>query len=461
MGHLAGYPGVRISNHSYGDVESWRNCWDETVLRDAIRNAYFSNNCLIGATGNGVACTGGGCNPFGADSCISFPAAYDDFFLGVTAVSCRGTKPFATQQVGSYVDIAAPGGDPYTIWSTSIVGGTSHDFCCTSAATPMVAGATSLMLGVNPNLSNDDVYGILTHTTASLSGYSLGPVDVGAGLHKTDLPLKYLIWPYGVVTATITGIASTTATDLGEDVLQLRNIPGTGAAVDAWAEYRARKYRVTWSGQAKNPIAGPVVFQFAWDRGRSTRGAPNIGPAMAKRYDHLANAGHADILSLTSAGALSVETYAYKVMDRNTGQFLCWYPFKPNVADPDFCAESGSFVISYGAVYKVNLGQPGESGPSDPVVRVASAPVFTRDGEVEVRLDLEQDSRVTATLHDVAGRVISRPASRVELRAGSRVLAWSIGSTITTRGIYLLTIEIEGPAGNSSRVTRRMVVSHR
>ncbi|MCC7144182.1 MAG: S8 family serine peptidase [Candidatus Eisenbacteria bacterium] len=461
LSHLASYPNVRISNHSYGDG-GWKNCWDDLTLRTAFRNAYFSNNCLSVASGNGASCSGTPCNPFGPDSCISFPAGYDDFCLSVTAVDCHGASASPGQEIGSNIDLACPGGAQGTIWTTHVGGGATSSFGQTSAAAPMAAGTASLMLGINPNLTNDDIYGILKHSTVSLAPYGHGPVSVGNGLLKADLALTYLTWPYKVTSGTITDLAATTTTDLGEDILTLRNIPGTGAAPEAWISYRVRRYRVVWTGMLKKPLAVPLTWTFAWNRGRSTFGAPDIGPGVAKKYDHLANAGHADVLSVSPSGLASFETYTYKVMDAATGQFLCWYPFKPNVTDFDVCASSQPFRISYGAVYRVLDAPNGESSPlAPPLVSLDAVPVFTRDDRIVVQLSLEEEVRVTAAVHDVAGRVIARLCEGQLIPAGRCELSWPISNTIETRGIFFVALEAEPVGGSTSRWVRKVLIGSR
>lgn len=463
LAHLASYPAVRISNHSYGNnTLSWKNCWDDPLLRDAFRNSYFSNNCMMASTGNEMQCAGSGCNPFGPDSCFSFPASYDDFCLGVTAVTCRGGLIHLMQQRGSYVDVAAPGGEANTLWTTGNDGNTYHGFCCTSAAAPMASGIASLMLGLNPSLTNDDVYGILKHSTASMANYGLGSTAVGSGLLKADAALGCLIWPYQVTSGTITTLAATTTLDLGEDVYLLRNVPGTGSAPDAWAPFRARKYRVNWSGQLKKPLSVPVSFQFAWNRGRATIGAPDIGHGEAMKYDHLASAGHAELLSLTPGGQAIFTTYTYKVMDVNTGQFVCWYPFKPNVSDPDVCATSQSFKIAYGAVYKLDTGPEGElAKPRAPLVAFDSTPFMTSTGLVRAQITFGVSLALSARLFDVSGRLVSQLCSRCDVSAGQHTFAWTVGSRSLPRGVYLLAIDVDAGPGTELRTTRQVVLARR
>lgn len=460
LSHLASYPNVRISNHSYGGTE-WKTCWDDVTLRTAFRNAYFSNNCLSVASGNGVACTGS-CNPFGPDTCFAFPAGYDDFCLSVTAVNCHGGVGTPGQPVGSYIDLACPGGALGTTWTTGLEGGATRGFGQTSAAAPMAAGTASLMLGINPNLTNDDLYGILKRSTVPLGLYGHGTASVGTGLLNADLALNYLTWPYRVTSGTITDLAATSTTDLGEDVLTLRNIPGTGVPADTWTPFRTRKYRVVWTGNLKQPIPAPITWAFAWNRGRSTFGAPNIDAGVAKKYDHLANAGYAGVLSVSSSGLASFETFTYKIMEENSGQFVCWYPFKPNVADPDVCPSSQPFRISYGAVYRVLAAPTEEANPRAPaLVSIASAPIFTRDRHVVVRLALEEDVRITAGIHDVAGRVVAQLCQDQPLSSGQREMSWPIPTTIQARGIYFVTLEAVPARSEASHWVRKLLIGSR
>ncbi|MBK8229618.1 MAG: S8 family serine peptidase [Candidatus Eisenbacteria bacterium] len=463
LSHLAGYPGVRVSNHSYGDTGAWRHCYDQPLLRQAFRNSYYSNQCLFASIGNGASCSGAGCNPFGPDSCFTKPASYEDFCFAVSAVDCRGQIASSLQAVGSFVDATGPGGSLNTIWTVDETGATSHSFCCTSAAAPMISGLASLAIGAKPALTNDDVYALLRRASAAMSSYGLNPIDVGQGLVKGDNALRFLKWPYLTSGGTNNNLSQTSTEDLGVDLLTLRNIPGTGVPAEEWTEYNCRKYRVTWTGQLKNPIVPPVTFVHAWHRGRSTTGARDINAALAKRYDHLAHSGYAELQSLTTSGMATFVTYTYKLMDKTTSQFVCWYPFKPDIPDPDNCPSSPAFKIGYGALVIVPPGSS-ESIPEPDIVSLTmrGQAAYFAGGKLVLRFGIQRAAMLTVRLYDVTGRLVSRVVTDLPLGSGEHELFWPIGEHVSVRGIYLL--DVSARSGNSEPTlqgVQRVVVSAR
>ena len=92
--YFAADNGVSVINMSLGGT------FYSVTLRDAVAYAYGKHVTIVCSAGNNYALG----NP------ISYPAAYNDYCIAVAATRYDGQRaPYST--VGSYVDIAAPGGD--------------------------------------------------------------------------------------------------------------------------------------------------------------------------------------------------------------------------------------------------------------------------------------------------------------------------------------------------------------
>jgi subtilisin family serine protease len=172
--------GARIINLSLtGDDAS-------STLQNAVNYAY-SKGCLI------VAAAG---NDYEHGNPVKYPAA----FPHVVAVAATTYKDehASYSETGSYVDLAAPGGDAtsnsdpdpnHWIMSTYWRGQASYaKIVGTSQAAPHVAGLAALIWSVNPNLSHDQVESIMENTTVDLGSagrddtFGYGRIDAMAAL---------------------------------------------------------------------------------------------------------------------------------------------------------------------------------------------------------------------------------------------------------------------------------------
>ena len=123
----------------------------DAQFRKVLQNAV-NNGCTV------VIATGNASSNFN-DSWISVPAVYSDLFDGVISVASVANtgNPSSYTNYGSKVTIAAPGGDQSIsgttggILSTDIKSNYNY-LQGTSMAVPVVTGAISLMLGLDPDL---------------------------------------------------------------------------------------------------------------------------------------------------------------------------------------------------------------------------------------------------------------------------------------------------------------------
>jgi YVTN family beta-propeller protein len=160
-----------------------------SIVGNAIQYAYERGVLLIAAAGNS----------YTEGNQTSYPAAYDHV-IGVAAVNdTDGHASYSNS--GTYVDVAAPGGDPSgptdedsrhwiagAYWrgagfSYALLSGTSQ-------AAPQVAGLAGLLLALDSSLTPDQLTQIITRSAVDVqspgrdlfSGY--GRIDIAAALNE-------------------------------------------------------------------------------------------------------------------------------------------------------------------------------------------------------------------------------------------------------------------------------------
>lgn len=145
----ASYNGAKVINLSWTS-----GCVYNQYIQDAIDEVYNNGTFIIAAAGNGTTC-GGATN-------LVYPAALENVF----AVSSVGHDDShigsngVSHQHNSSVDIMAPG---YAVPISAAPGwylfgnGTSY-------ASPIVAGTVSLMISINPDITNQEIEDILSET---------------------------------------------------------------------------------------------------------------------------------------------------------------------------------------------------------------------------------------------------------------------------------------------------------
>ena len=152
----AGASVINISLSMYADQKS---------VRDAVRYAQRHDALIVAAAGNAHAQQG--------PDPITYPAAYPGV-LGVGAMTIDSSR-LPNSQVGSYVDISAPGGG--VLAATRVRGHRYYDG--TSFAAAFVSGTAALVRSADPRLPATEVANRLIATATPASG----PADqFGAGV---------------------------------------------------------------------------------------------------------------------------------------------------------------------------------------------------------------------------------------------------------------------------------------
>jgi len=153
--------GARVINMSLGGASR------SQAFQDAINNAYRHGTTIVAAAGN----------DYQRGNPVFYPAAYDHV-IGVAAVGDQNEHA-RYSETGSFVDIAAPGGNAsssddankrHWIWSTYLrsKGASYIGMTGTSLAAPHVAGVVVLLLSVRPSLTPAQIEAALTQTATDL-----------------------------------------------------------------------------------------------------------------------------------------------------------------------------------------------------------------------------------------------------------------------------------------------------
>jgi len=147
--------GAKVINMSLGSVS------DSITLKSAIDYAYDKGCVLVAATGNDS-----------RDS-LAYPARYPNVIAAGATIN--GVSRYSTSNYGTGMDVVAGWGN----YTTAATGGYSSAGG-TSIASPQVSGLASLILAVNPNLTNDQVYDLIRQGAKPLGGgYN---IETGYGL---------------------------------------------------------------------------------------------------------------------------------------------------------------------------------------------------------------------------------------------------------------------------------------
>jgi hypothetical protein len=178
--------GARILNLSLGGPTP------STAIKDAIDYAHGKGALVVASSGNS----------FDEGNPVIYPAAYN-YVLAVAATD-NLDQHASYSSSGSYVDVAAPGGDPsgssdpdpaHWIESTFWRGYGSgfpvtgyNALAGTSQAAPHVAGLAALILARNSTLTNDQVANIIQNTAEDLGSpgrddlFGYGRINAGAAV---------------------------------------------------------------------------------------------------------------------------------------------------------------------------------------------------------------------------------------------------------------------------------------
>ncbi len=163
------------------------------LLHSAIYFARDNDVLLVAAAGNRY------------PEPVTFPAAYPEV-MAVAATDYANERAYYSA-VGNEVDLAAPGGTssqplgstwPIGLPCRATVGGV-QGYCNkygTSFSSGLVSGSAALLLTIDPTLTSDRLWQILTASAAPITG---DETEVGAGLLDTNAVVRSLLTPRAVL----------------------------------------------------------------------------------------------------------------------------------------------------------------------------------------------------------------------------------------------------------------------
>ncbi|MBD3336013.1 MAG: S8 family serine peptidase [Candidatus Eisenbacteria bacterium] len=405
---------------------------------------------LVCAAGNGYPCSPGSCAD--SDTCVSYPAAYSDYAFSIAGVSCAGGL-LQNRHEASYSDLAAPGEQ---VLST-FYGGTAHYdsiYSGTTFAAPHASGAIALLLGREPDLTNEDCYHLLEVCSGDLSGYGHSSIQVGHGLLKADSVLSAVTYPGAVIHDSV---FVWQADSIDARSQQFMNVTGLNTRRETWETFRVHVYKLDkvaylWDNDYAR-------IDTVWLRGRTSDGWKNIDPIYVNqspvyKYDGKFHANYAELHDWDSGQSKATfRTYTYKVYDQQGGTFLGWYP-----ADP-----ADTLRIDYSVLVRYQIQGGGKNRPPAPAPAIRSfiAERLPAKGRVALQLDLGRSGRYSLGIFDVSGRRVRALLDDEVLEPGEHRLVWdgrdSEGRAVAA-GVYFARAHRGARQDGSTRTTRILLL---
>jgi len=259
-----------------------------------------------------------------------YPASFDGV-IGVGSIRDDRQRS-SLSNYGPVVDLVAPDGDTTSQevhWLTSLVppDGYAKVFK-TWYACAHVAGVASLLRGVHPELSNDDIANVL-FLSAKDEGAPGRDDEFGYGLVKADSAIRMLQSPNTLRHLPVTSAPSVYSVS-GEYACPFYDVEGLAAGV-----YFVKRYEV------RAAVAFPTTyyhFAGAWGRANSTTGlsagSPNLGIGFAEFVPG----------TLTPTGG-TIRTYVYEIWDL-AEEYVGFRPCAPGDVSIKYSALGEELLVS-------------------------------------------------------------------------------------------------------------------
>lgn len=176
--------GIRYAVDNEADVINLSLGGDTPNLaeEDAVRYAYREDVVVVAAAGN-------------EDGPVSYPAAYDEYVLGVAATDYDDLR-WSSSNFGPEVDVAAPGVYILSCYPVYLTGEGYLPYAWvtgTSMAAPHAAGLAALIRSIKPKsiLTADDIMNVIRYTSKDInrSNYEGRDDFVGYGRISMEIAL--------------------------------------------------------------------------------------------------------------------------------------------------------------------------------------------------------------------------------------------------------------------------------
>lgn len=266
--------GSRIINISYGGTSS------TSTVQSAAEYAWGKNALVFASAGN-----------YSTNSPI-YPAATPKVVGVISTDSADNKSSFSSY--GTWADIAAPGSSIYTTSRGGGYGGHSG----TSFSSPMTAGLGALILAVNPSLTSQGLFDVLTKSTDDLGttgfdekfGYGRINVSKALQLAKSYVPAPDTTAPVVSVTTPSQGAQLSGTTSIAASASDDREV----------TKVEIYKNGTLFATDTSSP------YSFAWDTTKDANGTYTL---QAKAYDSTGNVGTSSQISVT-VNNVAVSTFS-------------------------------------------------------------------------------------------------------------------------------------------------------
>lgn len=360
-------------------------------------------------------------------------------------------------------------------------GGGVRWFSYTSAACPQVAGVGALMLSnysrnPNPNfdpLVPEDVQGLLCISTMDCHfSYNQRRYDqnhdpiiiyglqdtvgydasTGYGILKADIALQYMQQSYILKHFSTTGGTSVSTKQLDNFIVLAPTYgnPLLAPSIPGILEYRAVMHTV----QKQQPLSGMSIARSWGLGGDGTVGWSGQQPVDAQGnspnyqtgycrvvgegipYDPNFNFNNIRDISYRS-DRLILETYCYEVWNKNTNQYLGWYPCSPD-----------------NVVYRYTiwgLGIPNDVEESASYFKPNSIEInceirkLLGNSTLLIHYKMENPGPIKALIYDLLGNLVSEKSR--DVWSSEEEMTISIDMENNTNGVYFVVIKDKSTAG--------------
>ncbi|MBD3233048.1 MAG: S8 family serine peptidase [candidate division Zixibacteria bacterium] len=310
--------GCNILSNSWGFKQ-----YNET-LREGVLFAYYVGASFVASKSHAA-------NQPNEHPWRFYPGDYD--YSWVTSVGAYGKdgkicrdNSYCTDVWSNYgygIDILAPG---YDILTTDNERNPNLDefyrFLGTSAAVPHAAGSIALIRSIETNLRNEDTDWILKFSSwdeRADSNEWTWQAEYGHGDLRINTAVERLDSLYELYSHTATGGYYVGSPGTQEDYTFIRSSYIFPSDTLLNGDYRAIVYDVRVDVTYSESFHGPP---YVWGVGYGSVGWSAANPNYQVSYCRA-------ILSSATSTGCQLQTYVFKVYDKDSGNFLGWYPCKP------------------------------------------------------------------------------------------------------------------------------------
>lgn len=268
--YFAADHGAKVINLSLGSSQP------SLTIKNALAYAYNKGVTIVCAAGN----------EFNSGNPPSYPAAHDEYCIAVGATRFDETRSYYSN-TGSYLDIAAPGGDTSVNqngdgYADGILQQTFNPntknpadfnywfFQGTSMATPHVAGVAALL--ISKGITGPDNVRAALQSTAKDKGPSGWDPEYGAGIVNALAALQYS--PAPVHDVAVTDLNPPSVIVQGETVSVVVSVANQGTTPESFGVgLNDQTDGMLLGGQQVTlPAGGTANLTFPWDTSLSSLG---------------------------------------------------------------------------------------------------------------------------------------------------------------------------------------------